>query len=206
MNTGVRHSHRTERVVQCSALLCACALAAAAHAETSPYTLGAGITYGRDDNLFRAPAGQEVSDRYTTVSLFGGVDQTISRQRVRANATVRRSDYRERTDLNNTGYGVLLGWNGETEGEVSWNMSYTRNRSLASYATVLEAAGRIPNIETSQQASAGIQLGLQAEWVANLTLSHRSIDYTAPAYADDQYRLDTVAVGPTWNPPAPGSI
>ena len=189
-----------------AAWLCAALAAGAAHAESSPYTIGAGITFGRDNNLFRAPAGETVSDRYTVLSVFGGVDETIGRQHVQAKGTLRRSDYQKRDDLDNTGYGVLLGWNGATANEVSWNLSYNANRSLASYATVLEAERRIPNIETSQQARADLQVGMRAQWIATMMLSHRSIDYSAAAYADDQYRLDTVGFGATWNPLGPVSI
>ena len=194
-------------LARAAALLCAGLAAGPALAdETGPYRLGAGIAFGRDDNLFRAPAGEEVSDRYTTYSVFGGIDQPIGRQRLLANLKVQRSDYSERTDLDHTGYGLALGWKGETVGPISWDLAYTARRSLASYATVLEAERRIANIETNRQASAGIQLGLQAQWVAGLTLSHRSIDYSAPAYADDQLRVDSVGANVLWNPLGPVSV
>lgn len=185
------------------AWVCLAGLAGTALAETSPYSFGAGLSAGTDNNVFRAPSGQEVSDRYVVASLFAGADQLIGRQRLQANATLRRSQFQQRKDLDNTGYGVQLGWNGATAGDVSWNLSYAANRNLASYATILEPERRIANIETSQQASAGVQLGLVAQWLANATLSHRSIDYSAAAYADDQYRLDSAGFGVQWNPLGP---
>lgn len=192
-----------DSLARAAAWACLAGLAGAAHAETRPYSIGAGLSAGADDNVFRAPAGQEVSDRYVVASLFAGVDQLVGRQRLQANATLRHSRFQERKDLDNTGYGVQLGWNGATAGEVSWNLSYAANRNLASYATILEPERRIANIETSQQASAGLQVGLLAQWVANTTLSHRSIDYSAAAYADDQYRLDSAGFGAQWNPLGP---
>lgn len=198
---------RTRRLAHATALTCLGMLAGGAQAdETGPYTLGAGISFGRDDNLFRAPPGQEVSDSYTTVSVFGGVDETIGRQRVLANLNLRRSEYRERNDLDHTGYGLMLGWKGATAGEVTWDLSYAARRGLATYATVLEAERRIANIETNRQASAGVQLGLQAQWVVGMTLAHRSIDYSAAEYADDQLRVDSVGANVLWNPLGPVSL
>lgn len=197
---------RIDTFAQAMAWACLAGLAGTAQAETSPYSLGAGLSAGTDNNVFRAPPGLEVSDRYVVASVFAGADQTIGRQRLQANATLRRSQFQERKDLDNTGYGVQLGWNGATAGDLSWNLSYAANRNLASYATILEPERRIANIETSRQASAGLQLGLLAQWVATATLSHRSIDYSAASYADDRYRLDSVGFGVQWNPLGPLSV
>ena len=193
-------------LARAAAIACAGLIAAGAHAETGPYKLGAGLSYGRDDNLFRAPQGQEVADHYVGATVFGGVDETIGRQRVTANLDVRHVDYSERNDLDHTGYGLALGWKGETVGPLSWDLAYSARRSLASYATVLEAERRIANIESNRQASAGVQLGLQAQWVVGLNLAHRSIDYSAPEYADDQLRVDTVGANVLWNPLGPVSL
>jgi hypothetical protein len=197
---------RRRPLAHAATLMCAGLLAGGALAETGPYKLGAGISFGRDDNLFRAPQGEEVSDRYTTATVFGGIDQPIGRQRLKADLNVRRVEYSERNDLDHTGYGLALGWKGETVGPISWDLSYTARRALASYATVLEAERRISNIETNRQASAGIQLGLQAQWVAGLTFAHRRIDYSAPEYADDQVRVDSVGANVLWNPLGPVSV
>lgn len=197
---------RRHPLARAATLMGASLLLGAAHAETSPYSIGAGIGIGRDDNLFRGPPGEEVSDRYTTVTLFGGVDEKIGRQRLQAKGSVRRSDYDERTDLDNTGYGLTLAWDGATANEITWNLAYTARRSLANYGTVLEAERRVRNIETNRHASAGVQIGLQAQWVAGLTLAHRSVDYSAAAYADDQLRVDSVAANVLWNPLGPVSL
>lgn len=194
---------RIDFLARAVAWACLVGFAGLAHAELSPYSLGAGLSAGTDDNVFRAPAGQEVSDRYVVGSLSASADQTIGRQRLQASATLRRSQFQERKDLDNTGYGVQLGWNGATADEVAWNLSYAANRTLASYATIVEPERRIANIETSQQASAGLQIGLLAQWLATATLSHRSIAYSAVSYADDQYRLDSVGLGAQWNPLGP---
>lgn len=183
--------------------LCLLALGGAALAEGNPYTLGAGVMLGSDDNLFRSVPGTEVRDRYGTISVFGGVDQTIGRQRLLANATLRRTQFQELKELDNTGYNVKLGWNGSTEGEVSWGLSYETNRRLASYGTSVQPQFRVANLETSNVVQANAQLGLRAQWVGTLALSHRDIDYSADAYAADRVRMDSVGLGVQWNPLGP---
>ena len=186
--------------------LCLLALGGAALAEGNPYTLGAGILLGSDDNLFRSVPGTEVRDSFATVSVFGGVDQTIGRQRLLANATLRRSQFQELKELNNTGYNVKLGWNGSTEGEVSWGLAYETNRRLASYGTLVQPQLRVANLETSNVVQANAQLGMRAQWVATLALSHRDIDYSAAQYAGDRVRMDSVGVGVQWNPLGPVTV
>ena len=190
------------RMALAVALLCA----GAAQAETSPYTLGAGLSFGRDDNLFRAPEGDQTSDRWTTFTLFGAVDQTIGRQRLRLKGNVNRNVYDERSDLDNTGYGLTLDWDGASAESVSWNLGLIARRSLASYGTVLEPEGRVRNLEDSEQINASVQIGLQAQWVAALAASYRQVDYSAPIYANEQQRIGTVGGHVQWNPLGPLSL
>lgn len=177
-----------------------------ARAETSPWSFGAGLTFGSDSNVFRAVEGQEVSDRYSALSLFGTLDESIARQRLRGSATLRRENYDGRGDLDNTAYGLSAEWLGSSAGELSWKLALSAQRNLASYATVLEPERRVPNSETSRQWIAAAQLGLVSQWVASLTFSRRSIDYSAAAYADDQYSLDSLGANAQWNPLGPLSI
>ena len=177
-----------------------------AHAEPTPLRLGAGVAYDSDDNVFRAPAGEEVSDRYTTLSVFGGLDETMSRQRVQGKVKVSRVLFQENHDLDHTAGDGLLRWTGETVGPISWDLAYVGRRGLTSYSTVVDPQQRVPNVETNQQASAGVQLGLQSQWVAGLNLSHRRIDETNPAFAADELRLDSAGANVLWNPLGPLSV
>jgi hypothetical protein len=189
-----------------SALALLCAGAAASAAETSPYALGTAVTFGRDDNLFRAPEGDEVSDRWATLTLFGTVDETIGRQRLRAKGNVSRSVYDERSDLDHTGYDLSFDWDGATANEISWNLGALARRSLVNYGTVLESEGRVRNLEDSEQVYGSVQVGLQAQWVAALAASYRRVDYSAPIYADEQHRIGTVGGHVQWNPLGPVSL
>lgn len=187
-------------------VLVACLGAGAAQAGMAPWSVGAGLTVGRDSNLFRAPAGEEVETGYHTAWLSGGFDQTFSRQRLEAEARVRNNRYDERPDLDNTGYELQLGWRGATAGEISWNLGVDASRKPASYGTVLEADRRVPNLESTRQVVAGVQLGQAAQWAAGASLVHRRIDYSAEAYAADRHRTDSFALSATWHPLGPVSL
>lgn len=179
----------------------------AARAETSPWSLGASVAVTHDNNLFRVPADQAVGDRYTTLALQGALDQSISRQHLQLSAALRDNHYEQRSDLDYRGYGLQLGWNGATAGALSWTLGYAANRNLAAFGSSLTPAGEaVANIETSRQASAGLQLGLVSEWVASVSLNHRTLDYSAPAFAPDSFNQDSIGVGLQWRPLGPLSV
>jgi hypothetical protein len=172
-------------------------------AESSPYSLGAGLNIEHDDNLFRAPAGQAQADQRRTGQLFGELDQRYGRQRLLAHQTLRDERYQTRHDLDNVGYTAGLGWEGSTEADLSWTLSHEASRRLAAYGTVLDPGFRGSNIETLENTQAGVQLGLLAQWAAHLALSHRRAEYTAVAFELQRVRLNTVGASLQWNPLGP---
>lgn len=171
--------------------------------QASPYSAGGGLGLEHDDNLFRAPQGLELADRHTIAYVFGKVDQRYGRQRLQAHADLRDNRYRQRRELDNLGYSGKLGWEGSTAGAVSWGLSHETGRKLASYGTVQDPAFRGSNTETIDQTLAGVQLGLEAQWVARLALSHRSVDHTARAFELERVRLDSAGASLQWNPLGP---
>ncbi|MFI4928830.1 MAG: hypothetical protein ACHP83_01230 [Burkholderiales bacterium] len=199
-------TRRGRPALRAAGLICLCLIGRGGHAEPTPLRLGAGVAYDSDDNVFRAPAGEEVSDRYTTLSVFGGLDETMSRQRVLGKLRASRVLFQERHDLDYTGGDGVARWTGETEGPISWDLSYVGHRGLTSYALVSNAQQRVPNVETNQQVAAGVQLGLQSQWVAGLDLSHRRVDETAAPFAADELRLDSAGANVLWNPLGPLSV
>lgn len=206
-----KNSPRTVARVACAGTLCILAASVAAQGtvaavETSPYSLGAGLGAGRDDNLFRAPAGQTVSDSYSIAEIFGDIDRSYGRQRLQAHAAWRDHRYRTRRDLDNLGYTGSVAWEGSTEGDVSWGLSHATNRRLAAYATLQDPAFRAANLETVDQTQARLQLGLVAQWVANVALSSRRVDHTALAFERERVRLNSVGVSGQWMPSGPLSI
>lgn len=203
----MKQSYRHGRpALRAAGLICLCLAGRAVQAEPTPFRLGAELAYDWDDNVFRAPVGQEVDDRYTTLSVFGGFDETISRQRVQGKLNVSRIKFQQRDDLDHTGADALLRWTGETVGPVMWDLAYIGRRGLTNYATVVDPQQRVFNLETNQQASASVQLGMQAQWVAGLNLSHKWIDESSAAFASSELRVSSVGALALWNPLGPVSV
>jgi hypothetical protein len=174
--------------------------AAPARAEHSPYTFGAGVRLGHDDNVFRAPAGQELASRSTTWRAFAGVDETISRQRLRAHLELRRTDYAAAGQLDHDGYTWRAAWDGATAGAWSWSLTADGRRALTSYDAVVEPTRRVPDLETLRRFGAVVQHGLRAQWVARAGLNHRRIGHSSAAFASDELRVDGLEAGVLHNP------
>ena len=177
----------------------------AASAMLEPYFVGAGQGFTADNNLYRVPDGQaRTRDLVSSSSVFAGFDQPLSRWKLAANASLRSSRYRNETTLDNEGYATQIKLEGATVEHLSGELDYTRSRNLLGFGTATEAAQRLRNLETAQQLVARAQLGLSAGAVSPLsataTLSHRSLDYSAPAYASQQNVQDVAGAGLTWQP------
>ncbi|WP_425259341.1 hypothetical protein ACPOLB_00610 [Rubrivivax sp. RP6-9] len=171
--------------------------------EPSPYSLAAGLALVDDDNLFRSPDASAVADRHATATLRAALDQRFGRQQLQGHLAVRGQRYRQQRALDHTGHDGKLAWRGSTAGEVSWALSHESQRQLASYGTVLDPDFRGANLQTVDQTLASAQLGLLAQWVANLALGHRRVDHTAAAFEDERVRLDSVGASLQWNPLGP---
>lgn len=182
------------------------ALPHGASAETSPWSLGVGLSQAYDDNVFRAPPEQAVGDHLRSLFLTGTLDQAIGRQQLQASATVRDTRYENRTDLDYRGYSLQSAWNGSTAGNLSWNLNVRAQRTLASYADALDARERVANVETSRQLGASLQLGLVADWVAGLNAGRRTLDYSSAIYAPDELVQNHLGLSVTWHPLGPLSI
>ncbi len=114
-----------------------CALAAvalaitwlgAAHAETGPYYVGVRETVTRDSNVYRSSTA--LADYYLSTGVFGGLDQTLGRQRLSGNLQANWNKYRNYDRLNHTdGNGSLrLDW--ETIERLSGDVQLSHSQQL----------------------------------------------------------------------------
>ena len=138
-------------------------------ADTSPYVLGASETYAHDSNFVHLADGailpsalQARTDRIATTTLFGGIDQTVGRQRVYANANVRDNRYRYNRLYNNQGFGLAAGLDWATVERVSGNLGLSSNRTLASFdrGNGNNAPNVAKNIEQTDQLSGSVRVGV----------------------------------------------
>lgn len=146
-------------------------LAAASHAETSPYSLGlsAGIT--RESNSLRladdqaAPEGYRRSDTNHVVTLLAGLDQSFGRQRASANLSLRDTRYAANSIYDNLGYTAQVGLDWSTAGRVSGSVTASANRALYSFNIGYDA-GLVEqrNLQDTSSLNASVAIGLVTQW------------------------------------------
>lgn len=189
--------------LRASLLALAAGLAAPAWAQSggSPWYVGASVGHYYTNNVFRTSAS-ETSDRLTSLSLLGGVDTRLGRQRIYANLRLNDTRYQDNTRLNNNGYDLGTGVNWETVGNLSGTLDYTRKRTLADFnSTTAIAPTTERNLQTDQSATASVRLGLpqlsnyslEAMWI------HREREYSLPIFDSQEYRQDAQSLGVLYN-------
>jgi hypothetical protein len=178
------------------------ASASATMAQVSPYYyLGASQAFTHESNLFRTPAGTEKSDTISTTSLLAGFSRPISRQRFFGDAAVRYNTFKTNDQLNNTGYGLNVGWDWETINELSGTVSYSAHQSLANFA---DFSGSVvttsPNRERSQQFLARGRLGSRSLLSMETTYIHRKREYSSALFAANDFDQDSLSLGALYRP------
>jgi hypothetical protein len=147
-----------------------CALAAAlsaayplaAVAETGPWYIGARETVTHDSNVYRTP--EATSDWIFSTGVFGGLDQQISRQRLRANVAADWNRYRHEDRLNNTSGNGLVRLDWETVGNLSGDIQLKHKQDLyRDYLTASEAQNNKTTIRTTD-GEFNARLGVVTAW------------------------------------------
>lgn len=171
-------------------------------AEASPYYLGAGLGFTRESNLFRAPdSAAKTSDVIYTTSLLAGFNRPISRQRFFGDAIVEYNRYRDNDQLNNTAYGVNIGWDWATIERLSGTLAYTTNQSQTSFGVnqgPLITNKR--NTERTQQFLARGQLGATSLLSLETVYIHRNLDYSAVEFNFAEFEQDSLSLGVLYRP------
>ena len=167
-----------------------------ARAETSPYYIGASQEFSHNSNLFRVGDSQASrSDTISSTALLAGIDQPFGRQRLRVDGTLQTNRFSNNPDLNNIGYGLNAALDWATINRLSGTVSYFANQNLANYGTpnTLQITGR--NIQKTQQFLAQAVLGGVTILSFTGGYSHRTVDYSAPAYDAQQFEQDSGNLG-----------
>ena len=200
------NTHRTPSHTPLWLAVCGLALgsaAPAARAEESPYSAGAALALLRDDNLFRSSEATAAADQRSSATLFGEIDQRTGRHQLQGQAAITENRYRTFNELDHLSWRTRLAWSGGTVGEVTWLLSHDAARQLASYGTVAAPGFRDANIQTTQQTQANLQLGMDAQWVATGSLSHRRVEHSAQAFERERVQLSAAGLGVQWSPQGP---
>lgn len=177
------------RLLPIAAVLCA---AGGAHAQSTPYYIGVSQSFTHESNIYRT-RNNEVSDTISTTSLYGGVDQTIGRQRVYGNATVSANKFLDNGSLDNTGYGLKAGVDWATIERISGTVELNANQSLARYEIAPGNSDKNTLRDLSFRAVA--RVGVVTRLTAETGYTYRRVDYSLSAYRPRNFDQNAVSAG-----------
>ena len=183
-------------------------LAPAAQAQNQPYYLGVSQSLGQESNLYRIgdqqvlPAGLSKSDLVSSSTLFGGLDQSIRRQRVYGSASLRANRYQHNSGLNNEGYGLNLALDWATLARLSGTVSLAASQNLTRFNEINNtgAVETQRNIEHNQQIDARLRLGVVTRYTAEANLGLHQRRYSAPSYARYEQDQTSGSLGLSYQP------
>lgn len=164
--------------------------AAGAHAEVSPWYVGALASVEHDTNIYRVgdnqalPPGFSKGDTLITGSLIGGLDQNISRQHVYGSISLNDTRFRRNSYLNNTGYSLALGLDWASAEHLSGSVTAKADRDLAQFnnrtaAGVVETAR---NVQSWNRLDARVALGTVTRLTLEATGGLHKRRYSADVY------------------------
>jgi Putative beta-barrel porin 2 len=192
---------RAARVLSVAVLA---AWAATAGAQSSPpWYVAPQLSVTKDSNVFRTNTG-EISDTIASFGVLGGVDIPFGRQAFVADVLVRRDEFRDQNQLDNTAYrfGARLDWatierlSGTVD--VSSRKELARNDLLATTGDNARTTQRIDNATVSARLGATSVLAIQGR------LGHQNVDYDTNSalidYESLDYRQNFASLGLVYRP------
>lgn len=135
-------------------------LPAAAQTSRSPFYTGGSIGLGYDTNVLRTVQSAAQSDTYLQAGVLAGFDQSISRQRVFGDVSLRTTRYTELSQLSGQGYGINLGLDWSTVGRLSGTLRASANQNQARLTDPALPTITTRNEERTQQLQAVGRWGL----------------------------------------------
>ncbi|MBP8272702.1 MAG: hypothetical protein KAX42_12585, partial [Sphaerotilus sp.] len=124
MNTLSPSSLNTLRPLALTLAGLAClAAGTTAHAETSPYYIGASQRFTHNSNVFYNTDASARSDTISSTGVRLGLDQPISRQRLSASLSANVNRYSKLDALNNTDYALETRLDWQTVDRLSGNVT-----------------------------------------------------------------------------------
>lgn len=191
------HSNLARSIVSTSIL----AFAGAASADDpNPYFIGLNQAFGYQSNLYSSQTNPLSSPTSITSVVFG-VDQPFGRQRFYANGNVGYNYYfnEEARVLNNNSYSLNMGLDWETIERLSGTARLIANQSLVYYAI----AGAPPtenqkNIQNTGELDLTGRYGITPRVGLNLGYTYRTVNFSAPGFAYQEYRSNIAKLGVTY--------
>jgi len=177
-------------------------------AETSPWYVGVQQTFTHDNNLYRVgeglvlPDGTARGDTISSTALVAGLDQQISRQRLRGSLNLSDNRYSHNSNLNTPSHNGSLALDWATAERLSGTLSLASTKSQMQF-NALGTSGLAEtrkNVVSSQQIDGLARVGAVTQLTAEIGAGHSSQSYSAIEYQARQYRQDYASLGLTWRP------
>jgi hypothetical protein len=171
----------------CVALVVGAVASLPVHAQSNPFHIGASQAFTRESNVFKVPDQEHPrSDVISETSIFGGVDQSIGRQRVYVHAALQNNSYNRLSRLDFIGYDVLAGLDWATAGRLSGTLSYARHEGQGDFSRPDAAVTSGKFVETTEQIVASANHELTTDLALNGALEHRKVESSdQPLVASD---------------------
>ncbi len=164
-------------VLPCLVSLLGALISGSARSEPNPYYIGASQVVTRESNVFKVPDQEHPkSDVIFGTSIFGGLDQSIGRQRVYANASLQNNSYNRLSRLDFIGYDVMAGFDWATIERLSGSLTYSRHEGQGDFSRPEAAtitSGKF--VETTEQIAANANYELITDLGLNGGLEHRKV-------------------------------
>jgi len=168
-----------------------------AYAETGPFYVGARQSITRDSNVYRTPT--PTADWISSTGVFAGVDQQISRQRLRVNVAGDWNRYRDTEALNHTSGSGLVRLDWETIGNLSGDVQLNHSQNL--YRDYLRAAdATTKTVVRSTNGAFNARLGVVTTWTLEGGVFGTRTRYRGGLAQAGDLDYDGARVGLRYNP------
>lgn len=162
--------------------------------DTLTLNVGAGLT--RDDNLFRAPEGREVSDEIRTTTLGLRFNKAYSLQRFYVDAQLIDYRYRDNSYLDFTGKNLNAAWAWKLTPSLYGNLSTSRTESLNSFVDYVAANPELRrNIRTMKRSRFDVEWEALGPLHLLSSVSHYEQDNSQTFFEDSAYNASSAEVG-----------
>lgn len=162
--------------------------------DTLSLNVGAGLT--RDDNLFRAPQGREVSDEIRTTTLGLRFNKTYSLQRFYVDAQLTDYRYRDNSYLDFTGKNLNAAWAWKLTPSLYGNLSTSRTETLNSFVDYVAANPELRrNIRTMKRSRFDVEWEALGPLHLLSSVSHYEQDNSQTFFEDSAYDANSAEFG-----------
>jgi hypothetical protein len=187
----------------CLALAAALPAAVVAQeAGRSPWYVGGSVSLAHDSNPLRVSSESARSDTISTVTLLGGFDQPISRQRLFGDLSLSSRNYSNASRLNSVGYGAALGLDWSTIGRLSGTLRLDARQQQAEFSGFGLPVIDTRNDERTAQFQAIGRWGMASLFQVEASYATARLDYSNELAASRGLEQQAAGLGLRYSPSA----